>query len=639
MKRYWILSLIVALAAFGCKPKGKTDPAKDPKVAIPDKPADSGLTVLAFAAPKEGALPAQVAVKLVVAPNTEKKLAISWVQENPSPARKTLLWTGGMIASYAIGKNLVDYQITADAAGELDEMGSQVALGAGIMAAMVQTPPKPGVALFGALNPDGTVGPVEHLPAKIKAAAAAGAKTIGIPAGQDMAWDAAAQQYANCVEVARAAGAQLKEISTVTEAFGLLTGSTLELPAPVAAEDLKLDADTEKLLKERCDKWLKQHADLVKKIKAIPGKQSDRTKNGLTAAVKYAEEANTLIKAGSIAAAYDYAQRAGAFALTALWSAQFDALDAKKDLKGMLKAVETFDSISKKISETIAQLRGVEDPTALDPMIRLTTYDHLAGAWGYAKLGEKHLKESRDKIAFLMEKKLSPAMDEGRLFQLLLGTATRFSMADVKNAKAQDFAAFPTLKSGKWNVNADRATELADMLDATARAWMELSSKVFVEEVAAAAAKPSEEVLADIIATENNYLVAVSSLDFPEFLIAQDAKEGLLIRVAAFWNSYLNNSMLFLKRIHLDIRKDAKGEVHQVRQQKVLERLLVAADENARRSAALALKVTGNIPASARFYYQVGLTMKTGAFGLQVKSLEMFWKAATECQLAVLLVR
>ena len=290
MKRFWILSLILTIAAFGCKPKAKTDPAKDPKVVIPEKAADQGLTVLAFALPKEGALPAQIAVKLAITPNSEKKLAISWVQESPSPARKTLLWTGGMLAAYAIGKNLVDYKITADAAGELDELGSQLAVSAGIMAAMVQTPPKPGVVLFGALNPDGTVGPVEHLPAKIKAAAAAGAKTIGIPAGQDMAWDSAALQYANCAEVARAAGAQVQEIATITEGFTLLTGSKLELPEPVAADALKLDADTEKLLKERCDKWLKQHTELVKKIKAIPGKQSDRTKNGLTAAVKYAEE-------------------------------------------------------------------------------------------------------------------------------------------------------------------------------------------------------------------------------------------------------------------------------------------------------------------------------------------------------------
>ncbi len=639
MKRFWILSLIIALAAFGCKPKAKTDPTKDPKVAIPDKAADSGLTVLAFSQPKEGALPAQTAVKLAITPNTEKKLAVSWVQADPSPARKTLLWTGGMLAAYAIGKNLVDYKITADAAGEIDEMGSQLAIAAGIMAAMVQTPPKAGVVLFGALNPDGTVGPVENLPAKIKAAATAGAKIIGIPAGQDQAWDEAAKQYVTCAEMGKAAGAEITEVATITEAFSLLTGSKLELPEPVAADALKLDADTEKLLKERCDKWLKQHTDLVKKINAIPGKQSDRTKNGLTAAVKYAEEATTLIKAGSIAAAYDYAQRAGAFAMTALWSAQFDALDAKKDLKGMLKAVESFDNISKQITETITKLRTVADPTALDPMIRLTTYDHLAGAWGYAKLGEKQLKESREKIAYLIEKKLSPAMDEGRLFQLLLGTATRFSMADMKNAKAQDFAAFPALKTGKWNVNADRAAELADMLEATARAWMELSSKVFVQEVAAAGSKSSEEVLADMIATENNYLVAVSSLDFPEFLISQDAKEGLLIRVAAYWNSYLNNAMLFLKRVHLEVRKDATGEVHQVRQQKVLAKLIVSAEENARRSAALAQKVTGTIPASARFYYQVGMTMKNGAFGLQIKSLEMFWKAATECQLAVLLVR
>ena len=55
--------------------------------------------------------------------------------------------------------------------------------------------------------------------------------------------------------------------------------------------------------------------------------------------------------------------------------------------------------------------------------------------------------------------------------------------------------------------------------------------------------------------------------------------------------------------------------------------------------AALAQRAVGEVPATAKIFYNIGLSMKEMQTALKIKALEMFWRASMQCQLAVLLVR
>jgi hypothetical protein len=78
-----------------------------------------------------------------------------------------------------------------------------------------------GIALTGTLHPDGSVGPVGSLPDKIRAAAREGYRTILIPSHQlhTPEWD--------LTRLSMELNVELKEVSTVEDAYRLMTGRVL----------------------------------------------------------------------------------------------------------------------------------------------------------------------------------------------------------------------------------------------------------------------------------------------------------------------------------------------------------------------------------------------------------------------------
>ena len=79
-----------------------------------------------------------------------------------------------------------------------------------------------GIAMTGTISKDGTIGPVGGIPDKIRAAAREGYRTILIPAGQrdDPRW--------NLTRLAWDLNVEIREVSTVHEAYYLMTGGTLD---------------------------------------------------------------------------------------------------------------------------------------------------------------------------------------------------------------------------------------------------------------------------------------------------------------------------------------------------------------------------------------------------------------------------
>lgn len=79
-----------------------------------------------------------------------------------------------------------------------------------------------GIAMTGTISKDGTIGPVGGIPDKIRAAAREGYHTILIPRGQrdDPRW--------NLSQLAWEFNVDVKEVSTVEEAYHLMTGGALE---------------------------------------------------------------------------------------------------------------------------------------------------------------------------------------------------------------------------------------------------------------------------------------------------------------------------------------------------------------------------------------------------------------------------
>jgi len=98
------------------------------------------------------------------------------------------------------------------------------AVAVGIMAAWRGDALQPDVALTGAIRPDGRIGEVGGLPSKLEGAAAASMRTMLVPKGQARTseWD--------LIQLGRERNISVVEVSTLREAYELMTGRKLSSP-------------------------------------------------------------------------------------------------------------------------------------------------------------------------------------------------------------------------------------------------------------------------------------------------------------------------------------------------------------------------------------------------------------------------
>lgn len=102
-----------------------------------------------------------------------------------------------------------------------DGPSAGAAMAVGFLAVLRGEPIHRGTALTGTIEADGRIGPVGAIPDKIRAAAREGYRTVLIPAGQlhDPRW--------NLIGLALELNMTVKEVSTVDEAYELMTGRRL----------------------------------------------------------------------------------------------------------------------------------------------------------------------------------------------------------------------------------------------------------------------------------------------------------------------------------------------------------------------------------------------------------------------------
>ncbi len=168
-------------------------------------------------------------------------LLLRW-DHQPSPSPIVLQWQGGNIkpGQTNLGSMALAFQYALEHTPNVDHRGTVSVIGiayastgtdgpsaggvmtVGFAALLKGDQIRRGVAMTGTISRDGTIGPVGGIPDKIRAAAREGYRTILIPQGQrdDPRW--------NLTRLAWDLNVEVKEVSTVEEAYHLMTGGTLD---------------------------------------------------------------------------------------------------------------------------------------------------------------------------------------------------------------------------------------------------------------------------------------------------------------------------------------------------------------------------------------------------------------------------
>lgn len=168
-------------------------------------------------------------------------LLLRW-DHQPSPSPIMLQWQGGNITpgQTNLGSMALAFQYALDHTPTVDHSGTISVIGiayastgtdgpsaggvmtVGFAALLKGDQIRRGIAMTGTISKDGTIGPVGGIPDKIRAAAREGYRTILIPQGQrdDPRW--------NITRLAWDLNVEVTEVTTVEEAYHLMTGGTLD---------------------------------------------------------------------------------------------------------------------------------------------------------------------------------------------------------------------------------------------------------------------------------------------------------------------------------------------------------------------------------------------------------------------------
>lgn len=159
---------------------------------------------------------------------TPSPIVLQWQGGNIKPGQKNL---ESMVLAFHYA---LDHTPTVDHTGTISVIGIAYAatgsdgpsaggvMTVGFVALLKGDQIRRGIAMTGTISKDGTIGPVGGISDKIRAAAREGYRTILIPQGQrdDSRWDLTRLAWALNVEI--------KEVSTVQEAYHLMTGGILD---------------------------------------------------------------------------------------------------------------------------------------------------------------------------------------------------------------------------------------------------------------------------------------------------------------------------------------------------------------------------------------------------------------------------
>ena len=150
-----------------------------------------------------------------------KKAGPQWLAATASAAAVGTLLTGA-------DQSAVDLRY--DITGAIDGPSGGAALTVGTMAAITGATVKPKVAMTGTISPDGTVGTVAQVPAKVRAAKEAGYELVLVPWGNRREFDPASGRDVSLPALGRSLGIEVRVVRSVAEAYLAFTGKTVIAP-------------------------------------------------------------------------------------------------------------------------------------------------------------------------------------------------------------------------------------------------------------------------------------------------------------------------------------------------------------------------------------------------------------------------
>ncbi|MCJ7439008.1 MAG: hypothetical protein MUP97_14760 [Acidimicrobiia bacterium] len=478
-------------------------------------------------------------------------------------------WNATTTATLLTGEALTGRKVEFEVTGEIDGGSAGALMTVGIMALLRGDKIRKNVTMTGAINPDGTVGPVAGIPLKVDGAVEAKKTVMLIPEGQRNSEDPNTGELVDVVDLGTDKGVEVKEVADVYEAYSELTGK--QLPR-LEGSDTDLSSDAYNKLESLTAAWGAEYNASDGEFGAL-----DPTIQGLVApiatqAVDAGERADQLGGAGVQAGAYTKAVEAAAFANAAVKTGQAYQIFLTQGADAFISQIQASASIEQKASAFFEGLKNVKPKTLSEAAGLIAAYGNAIDALALSSQGDA-LFEAAAEAATPDEAVASLVL--GALYEEVAGTV-------IDSAKElQDFSSDlpgPPVKA------ASDVKVIADFFRKAAQANLDAFDSIVVTPLATENGVSDDVARSALAQQDFDYGLALNGSQTIGAAIDQFVKDKTSAAYADLGGAtllYARSAMLLAKYYSLQAKTDENGDIVAVRHEQALTNALEIGQDQA----------------------------------------------------------
>jgi uncharacterized protein len=535
-------------------------------------------------------------------------------------------WIAVLLGSMLDGVNPTDYEFSFSSGGWIDGPSAGGLMTVGVLAALRGDKVRDDVSMTGTINPDGTIGPVGGIPHKLDGAAKAGKKIILVPIGQRYDYDVNQEKLVDLVEAGKKLGIEVREVSTVFEAYAALTGQTLPEPA-AGGSTPQLPSRAFDRMRAKTLEWISRYQKSHNEFNALPDEVQSLVADTMTSAEEKADKADGALKQGLVAVAYADASDAATSAQTANIMGQIFQSYTTGGIEQAVDQYQATNSVQTELKAVIASLQAEDIRTVSDVLTQFDAYSNIGIAEGLIMVADGQISDLIQNAASLKE-------DE--VFEKLATAALEYAMASVNVQYARDavdvglgFGTTPAPQPAK-------ILQIAEALRRAADSNLALFDSIIIDDYARQTGMHPDVLKNIMMDREPGYLFATASRLGIDVLSKEvgDGPQSAALIFGHSQSAYALSSSLLAKHYSLGAQVDNDLNVVSFQREKALGEMLDYAD---RRARALINELGEEAPAATMYYYELGRSLRQGSAQDQLDALNYFWQAAILAQAGVYL--
>ncbi len=561
-------------------------------------------------------------VRVSVRPSQNKELRVGFFEEEVGglgPMWRAAGWTAVVVASQLLGIDPRDYEFAYSVGGRIDGPSAGAYMTVATLAALQGHDVAPDIFMTGTINPDGTIGPVGGIPQKIEGAAENGARMVLIPAGLRYDYDAATGKQVDVVEKGRQLGVEVREVSTIFDAYQLLTGQPLPRPQ-VTGGSPELPPRAFDRTRAKAQEWMARYQDARGRFNSLAPEIvnffSDEIANVDQAAVR----ADSALQQGLAAVAYSRAVEATVQAqVLLLLGEMIQRYAATQDVQSLADyLIATQSTLTEQ--EAVLDLLQTENPrSASDYVALFDAYTSIGQAQGLIVLANDAIQKLVNNAANMS--------DEDFIGQLMEISAYYVLAKDFVQL-ARDSVDIGFGYGQEQEIPQERIDAMAELLRHASDANLDYFDSVIVQDLADAWSIHPNVARQLLMSYDWSYLFVEAASAGVEALSAGlgDPAEATRLKLGSSVSNYALTSALLAKHYALGAQLDQDGNIVAISRERALADMLDLADQRARELIALN---GDDVPVMAVLYYENARLERQGGPEEQLSALQDYWSAAT----------